>query len=251
MAAVAAADLGLDDLSAHWRLAFISAQDALSAIQRCGAGLRFPPHEVREWASRLEHERARDREAPRRGRARRAGAAPAPALRAARHQEDARAPGQRAGMRLRPRRRPHRERRRARRAVGGRSRRVARAAGWRPRASASHRSCPSIPAPITTAISTAGRALTASTPSSRAAASGWPRAARTTRRAPRRSTGSRTGRTRRSSTSSGAKASRPSAARCSTWKDSERQGCRAQSSHPAPTRRRSSSGPGSNPSSVW
>jgi beta-phosphoglucomutase-like phosphatase (HAD superfamily) len=57
MAARSAADLGLDHLSAHWRLAFISAQDALSAIQRCGASLRFPQNEVREWANRLEHER--------------------------------------------------------------------------------------------------------------------------------------------------------------------------------------------------
>jgi beta-phosphoglucomutase-like phosphatase (HAD superfamily) len=57
VAASAAADLGLDDLGAHWRLAFISAQDALAAIQRCGASLRFQPHEVREWANRLEHER--------------------------------------------------------------------------------------------------------------------------------------------------------------------------------------------------
>jgi beta-phosphoglucomutase-like phosphatase (HAD superfamily) len=57
MSAPASADLGLDNLSAHWRLAFISAQDALYAIQRCGSSLRFPQHEVREWASRLEHER--------------------------------------------------------------------------------------------------------------------------------------------------------------------------------------------------
>jgi beta-phosphoglucomutase-like phosphatase (HAD superfamily) len=57
VAAFAAADLGLDDLSAHWRLAFISAQDALAAIQRCGGSLRFPQSEVREWANRLEHER--------------------------------------------------------------------------------------------------------------------------------------------------------------------------------------------------
>jgi beta-phosphoglucomutase-like phosphatase (HAD superfamily) len=50
-------DLGLDDLSAHWRLAFISAQDALSAIARCGGSLRFPPQELRELANKLEHER--------------------------------------------------------------------------------------------------------------------------------------------------------------------------------------------------
>ena len=47
----------LDDLSAHWRLAFISAQDALSAIARGGASLKFPPQELRELSSRLEHER--------------------------------------------------------------------------------------------------------------------------------------------------------------------------------------------------
>ena len=47
----------LDLLTAHWRLAFMSAQDALSAIARGGSSLRFPPHELRELSARLEHER--------------------------------------------------------------------------------------------------------------------------------------------------------------------------------------------------
>jgi HAD superfamily hydrolase (TIGR01509 family) len=56
--AAAATGPGLDGLSAHWRLAFISAHDALTAIGRCGVSVDFPPQEVREWTSRLEHERA-------------------------------------------------------------------------------------------------------------------------------------------------------------------------------------------------
>jgi HAD superfamily hydrolase (TIGR01509 family) len=48
----------LEDISAHWRLALIVAQDALSAIARSGPGVKFPPHELRERAGRLEQERA-------------------------------------------------------------------------------------------------------------------------------------------------------------------------------------------------
>jgi beta-phosphoglucomutase-like phosphatase (HAD superfamily) len=55
--AAASLDHSLDGLSARWRLAFISAQDALAAITRCGASLRFPVQELRERSNRLEHER--------------------------------------------------------------------------------------------------------------------------------------------------------------------------------------------------
>jgi beta-phosphoglucomutase-like phosphatase (HAD superfamily) len=48
----------LDELSAHWRLALIAAQDALVAIGRCGSSLRFPVQELRELSGNLERERA-------------------------------------------------------------------------------------------------------------------------------------------------------------------------------------------------
>ena len=48
----------LDHVSAHWRSAFIAAQDSLSAIARCGTSLRFPPQELRELSGNLERERA-------------------------------------------------------------------------------------------------------------------------------------------------------------------------------------------------
>ena len=48
----------LDELSAHWRLAFIAAQDALVAISRCGGSLRFPAQDLRELSGCLERERA-------------------------------------------------------------------------------------------------------------------------------------------------------------------------------------------------
>jgi len=48
----------LEQLSAHWRLALIVAQDALNAIARSGSSVGFPAGEVRERAGRLERERA-------------------------------------------------------------------------------------------------------------------------------------------------------------------------------------------------
>jgi beta-phosphoglucomutase-like phosphatase (HAD superfamily) len=50
--------VGLDQISAHWRLNFIAAQDALAAIGRCGTSLRFPAQELRELSGNLERERA-------------------------------------------------------------------------------------------------------------------------------------------------------------------------------------------------
>ena len=50
-------------------VAFIAAQDSLSAIARCGTSLRFPPQELRELSGNLERERARDGRATGRGRA--------------------------------------------------------------------------------------------------------------------------------------------------------------------------------------
>jgi beta-phosphoglucomutase-like phosphatase (HAD superfamily) len=50
--------VGLDELSVHWRIAFIAAQDALTAIGRCGSSLRFPVSELRELSGNLERERA-------------------------------------------------------------------------------------------------------------------------------------------------------------------------------------------------
>jgi HAD superfamily hydrolase (TIGR01509 family) len=50
--------VSLDDVSAHWRLAFIAAQDALGAIARCGSSLHFPPGELRELAGSLDRERS-------------------------------------------------------------------------------------------------------------------------------------------------------------------------------------------------
>jgi beta-phosphoglucomutase-like phosphatase (HAD superfamily) len=49
--------VGLDEVSTHWRLAFIAAQDALAAIARCGTSLRFPPQDLRELSGNLERER--------------------------------------------------------------------------------------------------------------------------------------------------------------------------------------------------
>jgi HAD superfamily hydrolase (TIGR01509 family) len=48
----------LDELSAHWRLALIAAQDALVAVGRCSGSLRFPAQELRELSGNLERERA-------------------------------------------------------------------------------------------------------------------------------------------------------------------------------------------------
>ena len=50
--------VSLDEISAHWRLAFIAAQDALVAISRCSGSLRFPVQELREFSGNLERERA-------------------------------------------------------------------------------------------------------------------------------------------------------------------------------------------------
>jgi HAD superfamily hydrolase (TIGR01509 family) len=50
--------LGLDTLSAHWRLAFDAAHDALSAVTRCKEATRFAPEEMRDRAALLLRERA-------------------------------------------------------------------------------------------------------------------------------------------------------------------------------------------------
>jgi HAD superfamily hydrolase (TIGR01509 family) len=49
----------LDTVSAHWRLVFDAAQDALLSARACGASLRFPDPELRERTALL----TRDREA--------------------------------------------------------------------------------------------------------------------------------------------------------------------------------------------
>ena len=47
----------LDRLSAHWRIAFDTAEDALRAADRCGRSLRLAKSEVHERAGRLAQER--------------------------------------------------------------------------------------------------------------------------------------------------------------------------------------------------
>ncbi len=47
----------LDAVSAHWRIVFDAAADALLAARACGASLRFPDSELRERASRLTRDR--------------------------------------------------------------------------------------------------------------------------------------------------------------------------------------------------
>jgi beta-phosphoglucomutase-like phosphatase (HAD superfamily) len=48
----------LDGLSAHWRIVFDLAEDALTATNRCGRSLRFAPAELHERLGRLAKERA-------------------------------------------------------------------------------------------------------------------------------------------------------------------------------------------------
>ncbi len=49
--------ISLDALSAHWRVVFDAAQDALQAVRGCGMSLRFPEAELHERSHRLGQER--------------------------------------------------------------------------------------------------------------------------------------------------------------------------------------------------
>jgi len=55
--AVGHAKLDLETLTAEWRVAIRSAEDAVQAAARCGPGLHFPGGELLEWTRRLELER--------------------------------------------------------------------------------------------------------------------------------------------------------------------------------------------------
>jgi HAD superfamily hydrolase (TIGR01509 family) len=56
--APAPAPVGLDALSAHWRIAFDAAQDALQAAARGATSVRFSGDEMRDRVARLARERA-------------------------------------------------------------------------------------------------------------------------------------------------------------------------------------------------
>jgi beta-phosphoglucomutase-like phosphatase (HAD superfamily) len=53
----AAPPIGLDALSAHWRVAFDAAEDTLAAANRSNGSIQLPPSELHERAARLAQER--------------------------------------------------------------------------------------------------------------------------------------------------------------------------------------------------
>ena len=58
VAAAARLAISIDELSAHWRVAFNSAEDSLAAVRAGGSSIRFAESELGELRARLTRERA-------------------------------------------------------------------------------------------------------------------------------------------------------------------------------------------------